>query len=376
MECHKVVHMSSVHPLFDVRIFHKECKTLDNEKYDVVLVGTGSAEEQPSSDTEDGIKICIVPRSTHRFYRMTFTVIRVLIAAIASRGKVYHFHAPELIPAGIILKLFRNKVIYDAHEDLPLQVLSKDWIPFHFRRSVAMLLKYILKFSTILFDGIVAATPSIAAKFPPHKTVTVQNFPISTEFRVRDWHPYRNRPPKLVYIGGITAARGSNEMILGIGMLPEVLQVRLVLAGMIEPLELEKQLMRLPGWNCVDFLGWQSRAEVGRLLGTARVGLVLFQPLPNHIEAQPNKLFEYMSAGLPVIASNFPLWKKLIEEIGCGLTVNPMDPNAIADAIHWLIEHPAEAERMGRAGQQAIRTKYNWEIEGGKLLEFYNGLLN
>ena len=107
----------------------------------------------------------------------------------------------------------------------------------------------------------------------------------------------------------------------------------------------------------------------------AIAGVVTFLPLPNHINAQPNKIFEYMAAGLPVIGSNFPLWKELIEGNACGLCVNPTQPSEIAAAIHYLASHPEQALQMGANGKKMVQNTYNWTAEERKLQAFYQKVL-
>jgi glycosyltransferase involved in cell wall biosynthesis len=113
---------------------------------------------------------------------------------------------------------------------------------------------------------------------------------------------------------------------------------------------------------------------MGELL-RARIGLILFNPLPNHQDpVRSRKLFEYMAAGLPVVASDFPRWRELVCRVGCGLVVDPLDPAAIAAAIEHLLRHPGEAEEMGARGRAAVEARFNWRVEASNLLAFYRVL--
>ena len=112
----------------------------------------------------------------------------------------------------------------------------------------------------------------------------------------------------------------------------------------------------------------QQREEIGRADAAAAV---LFHPAKNHVDACPNKLFEYMTARIPVIASDFPQWREMIEGVGCGLVVNPLVPIAIAEAIRWLLTHSEQAEAMGQRGRDAVLSSYRWECEADKLLGIY-----
>src|SRR5262249_30305992 len=146
--------------------------------------------------------------------------------------------------------------------------------------------------------------------------------------------------------------------------------------GHFNPSAYIDEVRLMPGWAQTDYAGWLSRQQVASLLAQARLGLLLSHPFPGHEGAQPNKLFEYMSVGLPVVASDFPLWREILNGVGGGLVVNPRDPQAIAGAIRWLLEHPGEAEAMGRRGMQAVRRSFHWDNEADKLLSLYENLFS
>lgn len=361
-----VVHLTSVHRAHDARILYKECASLARAGHDVTLIAPHDRDE-----TVQGVRVRAIPRPRGRAERFLVTSWRVFLAAAASRATVCHFHDPELIPVGLLLKLLGRKVVYDVHEDLPLQVLGKTWIPAPLRRTVGRLAALAERLGASAFDGIVAAVPSIAARFPPGKTAVVQNFPTREDVSAEIPADYAGRPSEIVYVGGIDPIRGMRETLRALDALPEGLGVRLALAGRFNTPGFEEELRGAPGWRHVDFHGWLDRRGVAALLARARAGLVTLHPRPNFLDSYPVKMFEYMAAGIPVIASDFPLWKSIVDEAGCGVCVDPTDPGAIAEAVRRIVEDPAAAAAMGRRGARAIREKYNWAAEEAKLLALY-----
>ena len=290
------------------------------------------------------------------------------------RPWVVHFHDPELIALGLVLKCSGYRVIYDAHEDVPRQVLTKYWLPAIARWPVSWAVSSVEWLAARALDAIVAAEPKIAGRFPSRKTTLVQNFPILDELVRARGRPYNRRPPHFAYIGGITRIRGVCEVTEALSRTGRK-DIRLCLAGVFQPDRLREEAEALPGWHQVDFYGWAHRSQVADILCEARAGLVVLHPTPKYVDAYPTKMFEYMSVGLPVIVSDFPLWRDIVERAGCGLLIDPLDPQAIADAMRWVLDHPAEAETMGRRGRQAVEERYNWNSEAGKLAALYRKVL-
>ncbi|MDX1440046.1 MAG: glycosyltransferase, partial [Rubricoccaceae bacterium] len=180
------------------------------------------------------------------------------------------------------------------------------------------------------------------------------------------------------YVGGITRVRGLFEMVSAVQQLPDSYNTTLALAGPFFPSKLRSELNEVlasDGSNKrVEILGYLTRDAVSELLNKARIGIVTLHPTEKYVESYPTKLFEYMSVGIPVVASNFPVWREIVENAKCGLVVDPLDPTAIASAIRWLFDNVQEAKRMGERGRVAVEEKYNWALEGEKLLELYRRL--
>lgn len=371
----QIAHLTTVHPRVDARIRIKEVGSLAEAFEEPVALfvmdGKGDA-----IDADGKIRIIDIGQPPKkRLMRMIVGVWRMWHAVLANRPQVVHFHDPELIPLGLLLKCCGFGVIYDVHEDVPRDVLTKFWLPAMMRRPISLLMTGVEWLAGWCFTAIISATPDISVRFPSKKTTLVQNYPILNELINQEVSDYLCRPPHFAYIGGIGKTRGIHEMVDALGRTDRH-DVRLQLAGEFRPASLKIKIESMPGWQQVDYSNWVNREQVSIILNNVRAGLVVYLPTPAILNAYPTKMFEYMSVGLPVIASDFPVWRGIVDKAGCGLLVDPLNPSMIADAMLWILNNPDEAKAMGKRGRKAVEESYNWEREGSKLIGIYNRLLS
>lgn len=368
MKALAVAHLSTVHGRRDVRIFEKMACGLAEAGFDVhMVVGDGRGEE-----TLRGVTVHdIGTPGPSRFKRMLLQGWRMWRRARALRARLYHFHDPELLWVGLLLRAGGAQVIYDSHEDVPRDILSKTWIAPPLRRVVAGAFERFENFAAARLSAVVAATPHIAARFATinARAVDVNNYPAPAELSSPLMTGRSGR--SVCYIGGIGSIRGLIEMVQAMATVDGTL----IMAGPYENAEIEAAAKALPGWTKVDYRGVVSRDEVRSIMAASRAGLLLFHPEPNHVDAQPNKMFEYMAASLPVVASDFPLWRRVLVDEGAGVCVDPLNPVQIAAAIQGLLDQPELARTMGERGRTAVLARYRWDHELPKLVALYRQLL-
>lgn len=371
-ELPRLMHLTTVHKRTDTRILVKECATLaaafPQSLTLIVADGLGRG-------TYHGVRVIDVGPSDGRLSRFVVGLTRSVAVLRGMRPAILHIQDPELIVVGFIAKTLGIKVIYDIHEDVPQQILQKTWILPILRRPVAAFVNLAERLAAHWFDALVSATPKIGERFPRSKTVVVQNFPLRSEAIAGEPTPCKRQPATFIYAGIISRLRGAIEMVQSVQSLDGELDIALELIGSFSPVSLKDEIISGLNVERVRFHDWMVREKMMQIMMKARAGLVLFHPTPNHVFSQPNKMFEYMAVGLPVIASNFPLWRQIIEEAECGLLVDPSSPAAIAEAMEWVLEHPERAQEMGRKGRDAVMRKYNWTLEGEKLVDLYKHLL-
>lgn len=357
-----------MHPTFDVRIFHKECCSLVKAGFDVSLVAVHEKDE-----TINGVKILGLPRPRRRLERWLNLRSECLNRALETQAELFHFHDPELIPVGLKLKALGFKVIYDVHEFHSKSVLDRHYLPVVIRQPIANYMRRLEEKADQNLDGIVIVTAEMRAQFPRHDCVLVQNFPIESELFDSHSPPIANRNATVCYVGGLTAVRGAKEMIRAIAEIPDA---KLLLLGPIVPESLRAELELEPGWKQVEYRGVQDREGVARALNESVAGLVVLHQMGNFLNSQPLKMFEYMAAGIPFIASDFPKWRELVGDSSCGKFISPQSVGELVLAIRNYLNNRIEAESDGNRGRETARQNFTWQSQAENLIGLYRNLLD
>lgn len=368
---YKISHLTSVHPRYDTRIFLKECSSLAAHGFTVsLIVADGKGDEK-----NNNVAIFDVGASEGRLDRMLNAPSRIMKKAVELDADIYHLHDPELIPIGLKLKKLGKKVIFDAHEDIPKQILGKHYLKKHTKLIISNAFSIYERWAFRKFDAIISATPFIREKYLAMNMISVDinNYPILGELNIDEIN-WLHKKNQVCYVGAITRVRGIHEMVQAMAFVNS--ETRFSLGGSFNHSNFEKDVKAESGWKKVDELGWLDRNEIRETLSESVAGLVTLHPIINYLDSLPVKMFEYMAAGIPVIASNFPLWKEIIEENQCGLCVDPLNPSSIAEAIDYIIANPNKAASMGKNGQIAVEEKYNWGNEEAKLISLYRTLFD
>jgi len=366
----RIIHVSTVHHDEDTRIFEKECCGLAAKGHDVTLIVKAE-----KNGVRNGVRIVPLPRNNRRLVRMTVGVLRAARIVLTMRADIYHLHDPELLPVGLLLRTLGYRVIYDMHENVPEQIRTKKWLPLFLRGSIAYIV-HLLERLTLRKMPVVMAEYSYADCYNWIKSrEVVLNLPKLKE--LTSIRPKHKNGVMVGYVGVVSRDRGILTAIKAIHSLRAMgLPVEFQCVGNIFPEVANDPIYQQgfrTGW--LRSPGWVSPKTAWSMIASCQVGLAVLKPIANYVSSYPTKMFEYMAMGLPVIVSNFPLYRDVVELHKCGICVDPEDTDAIADAILFFINNPGCALEMGNKGQKAVLQYYNWETELNKLNDFYHAII-
>jgi len=361
----KVAHLTTVHPKNDNRIFYKECRTLKESGFDILLVVAGEEDE-----IIDGIQIVGFKKHNSRLRRIFKTSFFDLIKVCKKLdADIYHFHDPEILFAGLYLKLIGKKVIYDIHENNPAAIMSKSYIKsLFYKKIIASIFNVVEQIASKYFDALVTARPDISKRFNHENLITLRNFPILPDLSKLEHLDMKKEKPIVIFIGGMTNLRGINQLI---DAFEELDDYELCLLG---PIVEEKLKHRInAGCKNVVYKGVVEAYDVFSYIYKADIGIITFLEAPNHVETLATKPFEYMACGKPMIMSNFKYWKDTFKE-----SSYYVDPNSVDDIRTTIIDLISNKENMKNMSEQNLylsKNEYNWEKESQKLLELYKKII-
>lgn len=360
----RVCHISTVHPETDIRIFFKECLSL-KKKYDEVYLIVSSDKDK----IINGINILSLPCKGGRVYRFFVKKFIAFKKALKVNADVYHFHDPELLFTGLLLKICGKKVIYDVHEDVPLQILNKSWLgPLWVRKMISGMFNFMEKGISSKFDGVVTVTQEIGEKFYKCKRVCiVRNLPVVKAIKNAEPAKSDNDHTVIIYAGEITEIRGIKKLIEAVNLLNG--RVRLWLLGDWETQELCDECKKMDGWEYAVYYGRKKPEDVYGYLKSADIGMCTLYPRKNYLMSLPIKAFEYIACGLPIIMSDFPYWRKNFNNYA--VFVDPEKPDEIAAAIDKIINSSDKGKQ-----DKKCNFEFSWEEESKKLTALYDEILS
>jgi glycosyltransferase involved in cell wall biosynthesis len=298
--------------------------------------------------------------------------------ALKVKADIYHYHDPNFMIVAFVMSVFLGRtVVFDIHESVPDQTMSKNWIPKGVRKAVSL----IYRVAEVIFtrsQTLIVANKSNVEDYK-RKVFLVQNYPVLREDLIKLYDESKfDETPLLVYVGGVSLMRGAD--------------VYIELAGRLKQQGYDFK-MKIVGWNClhtieslsgrikqlgvedkVEYTGGMDWFSAMKVISQAHIGLCLLKPIPNYLRCLATKIVEYMMLGVPVIASDFEVWRPYVEGEKTGYMVDPENIEQVVQVCEKMLCDKAEMIRMAQRGIRAVREKYNWNHEFKQLIDCYNTL--
>lgn len=372
----KICHVISGYFRNDARVFHRQCKSLQKQNNEVVILSNDGGRNEKL----DGIEIfsCNVFLKK-RIFVLLFATFQFFFSAKKINADIYQFHSPELIFLGLYFKLIGKKVIYDAHEDLPRHILEKEWLlwmPTFLRKFISLATEQYLFWALKKYDRVITPHHHVLELFKKNgiECTLVANFPIIKNKKNFLLDDYLIRKKVICYTGTVYSYSNQEEILEAISDLKDV---RYKIVGFFDEAHLNS-LSSHKAFNQLDFserIPWERLSEFYEMTS---VGIVVYDyklNLGGNLGSYgSNKLFEYMEAGLPLVCTDYKLWKEIIDEYKCGIYVKPGNVSEIKNAISFLLENKELAYKYGQNGRRAVEEKFNWSLHQKEYLKIFQNI--
>ncbi len=371
----KVCHITSAHPRYDGRIFEKQCKSLQKHGYDVNIICIDNGQDE----IIDGIKIYSINYYFKSKISRLFKANRLLFEkAKEIDADIYQIHDPELLP--LLLKLKRNgkKIVFDSHEDWISYISEISWIPIVFRSLIVLFVK--IYFNCVLkkIDLVISVSPHIVDKYKKYtdRVFLITNYPIINQQIEFDRNKFLNGNMSICYVGTVYNMSNQESIISAVNKIDIDFKYNII--GVISP-EFKNKLLKIDYKNKTNFIDKVPKDKLLELYSNSNAGIVIFDYHSNCGDKigtlGNNKIFEYMYSGLPIICTNFDLWRTMIvEKYNCGICVEPGNEIQIEEAIRFIFNNKEKAYEMGQNGVKAVLDEFNWKTQEIELIKLYNKL--
>lgn len=415
----KVCMLTSGHPALDARIFHKESVSLQRAGYEVtvlaplnkegVFVDIGGNKIADSETTLNGIRIIGFSRGRERFSKTDNALLLLSLVNVGKlkfwreplaelvdkgamlRADVYHCHELWSLYAGIQIKkrLEREgrttKLIYDVHEFRP--AASSDsiknrflrWglraILAHYEKKALQYTDYVITANQITRGYLLTANRFI-------QTEVIYNCPVTSTIQEPEGSGISRDKLTICHEGTLQFDRGLKQMVEVMRVLKERYggKVELLIVGDVfgEGREyLENRLKEDNLHAVIKRTGWLPYERVGEAISHTDVGIIFMESTENNMLAgPPNKLFNYMICGVPIVSVDLPETSRIISESQCGLIVKDRSVDNLVRVLSSLIDDEDKRRQMGENGKRAAHNEYSWEQMAKKLLRVYSDLLS
>jgi glycosyltransferase involved in cell wall biosynthesis len=320
-----------------------------------------------------------VTRRINRFWLIPLRIVKKLLK-ILPNAQIIHFHDIDLLPLMSIISFFKP-VVYDVHENYPNEMLVRDYIPKPIRLPLYYLVRWVQWFLSRIIKNIVLVVPAQKKDFWGYKfrKLIIWNYASKnlSKFRLND---YNTREQIILNHGGQYLENGTLLMIEIINRLViRYPNVQLLISDKFPSKSFRNQVIKkikTKGLHQnVKLVPVVSYFDLPTLLNKAAIGLSPLTRAERSILAMPNKFFEFMAFGIPVVTSDLPYQTQIILEQNCGLLGQPEKIDTFVCQISKLLDDKMYAKNLGLNGVKAFEDKYNWEAQNNRLLNFYSNIL-